>query len=57
MRYLKGTSYICLCFGTSDLKLKGLVNVDLAGDIDSKKSTIGFVFTLGGIAISWGLNL
>ena len=57
MRYLRGTSDTCLCFGTSDLKLKGFVNADLVGDIDSRKSTIGFVFTLGGTAISWGSNL
>ena len=57
MRYLRGTSDTCLCFGTSDLKLKGFVDADLAGDIDSRKSTTGFVFTLGGTAISWGSNL
>ena len=39
-------------FGTSDLMLKGFVDTDLAGDIDTRKNTIGFVFTLGGTAIS-----
>ena len=57
MRYLRGTSDTCLCFGTSDLNLKGFVDANLAGDIDSRKNTTGFVFTLGGIAISWGSNL
>ena len=57
MRYLRGTLDTCLCFLARDSKLKGFVDVDLAGDIDSKKSIIGFVFTLGGITISWGLNL
>ena len=57
MRYLRGTSDTCLYFGTSDLKLKGFVDVDLAGDIDSRKSIIGFVFILGGTAISQGSNL
>ena len=57
MIYLRGTSDTSLCFGTSDLKLKGYVDVDLAGDIDSKKNITGFVFTLGGTTISWGLNL
>ena len=28
-----------------------------AGDIDSRKSTTGFVFTLGGTTISWASNL
>ena len=27
------------------------------GDIDSRKSTIGFVFTVGGTVISWASNL
>ena len=57
MKYLRGTSDTCLCFGTSDLKLKRFVDADLVGDIDSRKSTTGFVFTLGGITISWGSNL
>ena len=57
IRYLRGTSDTCLCFGTSYLKLKGFVDVDLASDIDSRKSTTGFVFTLGGTAISLGSNL
>ncbi|RVW84432.1 Retrovirus-related Pol polyprotein from transposon TNT 1-94 [Vitis vinifera] len=33
------------------------MNVNFAGDIDSRKSTTGFVFTLGGTAISWASNL
>ena len=57
MRYLRGTSNTCLCFGTSDLKLEGFVDANLAGDINSRKNTTGFVFTLGGTAISWGSNL
>ena len=52
IRYLKGTSDTCLCFATRDLKLEGFVDVDLAGDSDSRKSTSSFVFTLGGTTIS-----
>ena len=37
------------------MKLQGYVDVDFA--IDSRKSTIRFVFTLGGTAISWASNL
>jgi hypothetical protein len=33
--------------------LCGFVDFDMAGDIDSRKSTTGYVFTLGGAAISW----
>ncbi|RVW18114.1 Retrovirus-related Pol polyprotein from transposon TNT 1-94 [Vitis vinifera] len=36
---------------------EGYVDVDFDGDIDSRKSTTRFVFTLGGIAISWASNL
>ena len=57
MRYLRGSSDTCLCFTGASLKLQGFVDADLVGDIDSKKSTIGFVFTLGGTAISWVSNL
>ena len=37
--------------------MQGYVDVDFADDIDSRKSTNGFVFTLGGTAISWASNL
>ena len=39
------------------MKLQGYVDADFADDIDSRKSTIGFVFTLGGTTISWVSNL
>ncbi|RVW89194.1 Retrovirus-related Pol polyprotein from transposon TNT 1-94 [Vitis vinifera] len=44
-------------FMSASLKLQGYVDADFAGDIDSRKSTTGFVFTLGGTAISWTSNL
>ena len=57
LRYLKGLSDTYLCFTGASLKLQGYVDADFAGDIDSRKSITGFVFTLGGTAISWALNL
>ena len=54
LRYLKGSSEICLCFSGEGLEVKGYVDADLAGDTDSRKSTTGFVYTLGGTAVSWG---
>ena len=39
------------------MKLQGYVDADFVGDIDSRKSTTGFVFTLCGTAISWVSNL
>ena len=41
----------------ASLKLQGYVDADLASDTDSRKSTIDFVFTLGGTTISSALNL
>ena len=52
LRYLRGSLDTCLCFIGAILKLHGYVDADFAGDIDSRKSTTGFVFTLGGTTIS-----
>ena len=52
LRYLKGSSDTCLCYTSASLKLQGYVDVDFVGDIDSRKSTTGFVFTLDDTAIS-----
>ena len=52
LRYLKGSSDTCLFFTCASLKLQGYVDADFAGNIDSRKSNTGFVFTLGGTAIS-----
>ena len=57
LRYLRGSSDTCLCLTGASLKLQGYVDADFAGDIDSRKSTTRFVFTLGGIAIYWVSNL
>ena len=57
LRYLRGSSDICLCFVGASLKLLGYLDANLAGDIDSRNNTTGFVFTLSGIAISWVSNL
>ena len=57
LRYLKGSSSTCLCFISASLKLQDYVDADFTGDIDSRKSTTGFVFTLGGTVISQASNL
>nr|GEW08436.1 hypothetical protein [Tanacetum cinerariifolium] len=46
--YVKGTLYVALCFGDSDLTVTGYVDSDYAGDLDGSKSTTGNVFTLSG---------
>lgn len=43
LRYLRGSSDMCLCITRVDLKLQAYVGADLAGDTNSKKSTTGFV--------------
>ena len=55
--HLRDSTDTCLCFTCASLKLQGYVDADLAGDIDNRKSTTGFVFTLGGTFISWASNL
>ena len=57
LRYLRGSSNTCLCFTGASLKLHGYVDADFSGDIDSRKSTTGFVFPLGGTVILWASNL
>ena len=52
-----GSSDTCICFTGASLKLQDYVNADFAGDVDSRKSTTRFVFTLGSTTISWASNL
>ena len=53
LRYLKGTTNQALCFGGSNISLQGYVDADTAGDRDNRRSTTGFVFTVGGEVVSW----
>ncbi|KAL5839560.1 hypothetical protein ACOSQ4_012168 [Xanthoceras sorbifolium] len=53
LRYLRGTTNKTLCFKGGDTTLTGYVDADLAGNVDIRKSTTGYVYTLGGTAVSW----
>jgi hypothetical protein len=53
LRYLRGTTSHALCFGGSSTVLQGYSDSDMAGDRDSSRSTTGYVFTVGGTAVSW----
>jgi hypothetical protein len=53
LRYIKGTSDVALCFGGSEFVVRGYVDSDFAGDLDRRKSTSGYVFTLAGGAVNW----
>ncbi|KAH9781414.1 hypothetical protein KPL71_008457 [Citrus sinensis] len=52
MRYIRGTSDVALCYGGSEFTVRGYVDSDFAGDLDKRKSTTGYVFTLAGAAVS-----
>ena len=56
-RYLRGSSKLCLSFGSSKPVLKGYTNADMAGDLDGRKSTSRFLFTFVGGAVSWQSKL
>ena len=53
LRYLKGTSHHCLCFGNNEIMLEGFADADMAGDVNTRKSTTGYVYTFAGAAVSW----
>lgn len=49
LRYLRGTSRVCLCFGNGKPVLDGYTtDADMAGDVDSRKSTSGYFITFQG---------
>ena len=53
IRELRGTTSHALCFGGSSTVLQGYVDSDMVGDKDSRRSTTGYVFTMGGTIVSW----
>nr|GFD13035.1 retrovirus-related Pol polyprotein from transposon TNT 1-94 [Tanacetum cinerariifolium] len=53
LRYLKGTSKATPCFSRKEVVLEGFYDSDYEGCLDSDKSTMGYFFTVGGIAVSW----
>ena len=58
MRYLRGTSKMRLCFGSSNKPvLMGYTDSDMAGDLDTRKSTSGYLITLSGGAVAWQSRL
>ena len=54
MRYLQGTKKYMLTYRRTDnLEVVGYSDSDLAGCVDTKKSTSGYIFLLAEGAISW----
>ena len=68
LRYLKGTKDIGITYGRvggerislttySQDRLFGYTDSDFAGDVDTRRSTTGNVFLLGGACVSWSSRL
>ena len=53
LRYLCGSTDVCLQFGKSRDGVVGYVDSDYAGDLDKRRSLSGYIFCVGGCAISW----
>lgn len=56
-RYLRGTSKVCICFGNEKPILVGYTDAGMAGDVDSRKSTSGYLITFARGAVSWQSKL
>ena len=56
-RYLRGSSKICLCFENDKPVLAGYIDADMAGDVDSRKSILGYLIIFAGGALSWQSKL
>ena len=53
LKYLRIIRDYMLVYYSGSLETIGHTNSDFQGDIDSRKSTSGYVFTLNGGAICW----
>ena len=54
MRYIKGTAEFGIYYKKQDNEeLVAFTDSDYAGDVDDRKSTSGYLFLLGGGAVSW----
>ena len=57
LRYLRGTSEFGLLYCRSDsTRCVGFSDADWGGSLDDRKSTSGYMFQIGGTAISWRSN-
>ena len=52
LRYIKGTSDTALCYGGSESTVRGYVDSNFVGDLEKRKSTTGYMFTIAGGAVS-----
>ena len=52
LRNLRGATRLGVASG-ADKPLQGYVDADWEGDVDARRSTTGFIFTLNGGPVSW----
>ena len=57
LRYLAETRDFGITFRKGGLIPEGYVDADYAGELDTRRSTTGYVFTMAGGAISWSSRL
>src|SRR5271169_2914569 len=53
LRYLKGTLTLGITYRKPPVKLTGLTDADWAGDVNTRRSTTGYVVMLNNGAIAW----
>jgi hypothetical protein len=53
LRYVSTTSGYGITYGGDSISIVGYCDADYAGDIDMRRSTTGYLFMMGGGAISW----
>ena len=57
LKYPRGTSKTCLCFGINKPVLIGCTDADMVGDVVFRKSTSGYLITFSGETVSWQSRL
>lgn len=57
VQYLKGTAHLGLLYGPEATEVEGYSDSDYAADVDTRRSTTGYVFCFSGGAISWNSKL
>ena len=57
LRYIKETRLLGITYGSSDLTVTGYSDADWASNIDTRRSTTGYVYMLAGGCISWRSQL
>jgi hypothetical protein len=57
LRYLKGTMRLGITYSPGDSTIQGWCDADNGGDLRTRKSTTGYVFTCNHGAVSWSSKL